>query len=70
MVQTLFKECMERLQTSNVSVSNGSTEEFDGKFTAKNGVLIGHFMLSLLMLTLEVLSLSIHYLISIWTTCW
>ena len=26
---------MERLKTSNVSISNGSTEEFNGKFTAK-----------------------------------
>ena len=32
--------------------------------------LVGHFMLPLLMLTSEVGSLSIHYLISIWTTCW
>ena len=26
---------MERLKTSNVSFSNGNTEEFNGKFTAK-----------------------------------
>ena len=40
------------------------------KFTAKIDFPIVHFMLPLLMLTLEVLSLSIHYLISILTTCW
>ena len=28
MVQTLFKECMERLKTPNVSISNGNTGEF------------------------------------------
>ena len=31
---------------------------------------IGHFMLPLLMLTLEAKGLSIHYLMSIWTTYW
>ena len=30
---------------------------------------LGYFILPLLMLTLEVYSLSIHYLISIWTKC-
>ena len=34
----------------------------NGKFTAKIDFPIGHFMLILLMLTLEVLSLSIHTL--------
>ena len=45
-------------------------KSFNGKFTPKFDFPIGHFMLSLLILTLKVLSLSIHYLISIWTTCW
>ena len=45
-------------------------KSFKGKFTAKIDFPIGHFMLPLLMLTLEVKSLSIHYLISIWTTSW
>ena len=43
---------------------------FNGKVTAKNDFPIGHFLLPLLTLTLEVKSLSIHYLISILTTCW
>ena len=37
-------------------------KSFNGKFTAKIDFPIGHFMLTLLMLTLEVKSLSIHYL--------
>ena len=45
-------------------------ESFKGKFTAKIGFSIGYFRLPLLTLTLEVWGLSIHYLISIWTTCW
>ena len=36
MVQTFFKECMERLYTSNVSISNGSTEEFLWQIYFKN----------------------------------
>ena len=36
-----------------------------GKFTPKIDFLIGYFMLPLLILTLKVLSLSMHYLISI-----
>ena len=43
---------------------------FNGKFTAKIDFLIGHFMLQLLTLTLEVKSLSAHYLISVWSTSW
>ena len=31
---------------------------------------IGHFMLPLLTLILKFYSLSVHHLISIWTTCW
>ena len=45
-------------------------EIFNGIFTAKIDFPLGHFTLPLLMLTLEVQSLSICYLISIWTTCW
>ena len=43
---------------------------FNIKFTAKIDVLIGCFMLPLLMMKLEILSPSIHSLISICTTCW
>ena len=43
-------------------------KSFNGKFTPKIDFPIRYFMLSLLILTLKVLSLSIHYLISIWTT--
>ena len=39
-------------------------KSFRGKFTAQISFLIGHFML------LKVWSLSIHYLICIWTICW
>ena len=48
-------------------------KSFNGNFTAKIDFPIGHFMLPLLKLTLDMLevrSLSIHYLISIWITCW
>ena len=45
-------------------------KSFNGKFTAQMDLPIGHFKLPLLTLTLKVWSLSIHYLISIWTTCW
>ena len=45
-------------------------KSYNGKFAAKIDFPIGHFMLPLLMLTLEILSFSIHYLIKIWTTCW
>ena len=43
-------------------------KNFHGTFTAKIDFPIGYFMLPLMMLTLEVYSLFIHYLISIWTT--
>ena len=42
----------------------------NGKLTAKIDFPIRHFMLPLLMLTLEVESLSIQYLVSICTTYW
>ena len=44
-------------------------KSFNGKFTAKIDFPIGYFILPLLVLTLEVCSLSIHSLVSIWTTC-
>ena len=37
-----------------VILTDGNTEEFNVKFTAKNDVLIGYFMLPLLMLTSKV----------------
>ena len=52
------------------ALASVARKSFNGKFAATIGFPIGHFMLPLLMLKLEVLSLSIHYLISIWTTCW
>ena len=30
----VLTECMERLKTFNISISNGNTESFNGKFTA------------------------------------
>ena len=54
----------------NVSISNGNTGELNGIFAAKLDFPIGHFMLLLLMLTPEVLSVYIQYWISIQTTCW
>ena len=48
----IFKECMERLYISNVSII--AWKSFNGKFTAKIDLPIGNFMLPLLMLTLEV----------------
>ena len=42
------------IRTFNVTISNGSREEFNGKCTAKIDFPIGYFMLPLLMLTLEV----------------
>ena len=45
-------------------------KSFNGKFTASIDFPIGHCMLPLLTLTLEVNSHSLHYLISIWTTGW
>ena len=36
MVQTFFKECIERLKTSNVGISTGSTEEFYWQIYCKN----------------------------------
>ena len=56
---------------SNVKISNGNIKYpieksiFCSIFAVKNSTL-----LSLLMLSWEVLSLYIHYLINIWTTCW
>ena len=44
-------------------------KSFNRKITWKLDFLIGNFMLPVLMLTLEIVSLSIHYLISVWTTC-
>ena len=58
MVQTPLKERMENLWTANVRTNNSSTEDVYGKFTAKIDFPIGHFLLPLLMLTLEVESLS------------
>ena len=65
-VKGMFGETL----TSNASISNGSTEEFYGKFTAKIDFPIGHFTLLSVILTFEVQSLSIYFLISTWTTCW
>ena len=42
------------------ALASVARKSFNGKFTAKIGFPIGHFMLPLLMLKLEVLSLSIQ----------
>ena len=52
---------MERLKTSNVSITVARTS-FIGKFTAKIDFPIGCFMLPLLMLALEVYTLFDKYL--------
>ena len=61
MIQTFFKESMEKLQTSNFSNSNDSTEEFKWQIYCKNDFPIGYLMLPLLMLTLKDLK-SLHTL--------
>ena len=45
-------------------------KSFNGQFTTKLNFPIGYFIWSLLKLTSQVKSLLIHYLISIWTSCW
>ena len=51
-VQTFFKECIERIYTFNVSISNGSKEEFKQHIYCKNWFSDRVFiMLSLIMLT-------------------
>ena len=57
-----------RLSTS--ALATVPWKSFNGIFSAKIDFPIGHFILPLLMLTLKVESLSIHYLVSIWTTNW
>ena len=52
----------ETLDTMSATVTRKS---INVKFNAKINVPIGHFMLPLLMLTSEVLNLSIHSLISL-----
>ena len=60
-VQTFFKECMERLQTSNVStridpwsaLATVAGKSFNGKFAPKTDFSIGYFMLLFLMLILK-----------------
>ena len=51
-VQTSFKECMERLTMS--ALSTVVRKNFNGKFITKIDFPIGHLMLPLMMLTLEV----------------
>ena len=55
---------------SMLSLTTVAGKSSNGKFTAKIDFPVRYFMLPLLMLILEVYSLSIHYLINIWTTCW
>ena len=43
---------------------------FKDKFSSKIKFQIRHFILPLLTLALEVQNLIVHYLVSIWTTCW
>ena len=67
-VQTPLKGCMNGFKFPMSALAMVEQKSFNGKFTAKIDFPIGYFILPLLMLTLEVQSLSIHYLISIWTT--
>ena len=50
----IFKECMERLLLPMSALATVARKSFNGKFTAKIDFPIEHFMLPLLMLTLEV----------------
>ena len=43
---------------------------YDDNINIKNGFFRSGSKLPLLMLTMEVQCLSIHYLVSIWITCW
>ena len=61
---------MEDFKLPMSALATVARRSFNGKFTAKIDFPVGYFMLQLLMLTLEVLNLSMHYLISIWTNCW
>ena len=58
------------LRLSMTALATVGGKSFNGYFTAKIAFPIGYFILPLLMSTLEVWSPTIHYLISIWTTCW
>ena len=69
-VQILIKNVWRNFRLPMSALATVAGRSFNGKFTAKIDFSIGYSILSLPMLTLEVLSLSIHYLISIWTTCW
>ena len=68
-----FKYISSKVWTNRLLVSAFATvarKSFNGRFTAKLDFPSRHFMLPLLILILEVQSLSIHYLIIIWSTCW
>ena len=66
----IFQEYMERLYTPTSALAMVARKGLKCKFTAKIDFLIGYITLPLLILTLAVFNFSIHYLISIWTTCW
>ena len=61
---------MEILLTFNVSISNGSTEEFYWQIYWKNWFSDRAFYVTNADVDIGSLSLSIHYLVYIWTTWW
>ena len=67
-IQIRIKYYMEKLETLLSALAMLAQMSFDLKVSSKIDFPIGHFMLPFLMLTLDVLCFSIHYLISIWTT--
>ena len=59
-------------RTPIAALAKVARKSFNCILTAKIDIFwsIGHFMLPFLMLTFEVYSLSIHYLVSIWSIWW
>ena len=75
-VQIIIKYCMEGIQTCSVSVSNNGNLKYIYIYPIGKSIFCSTFasqnfyVLPLQMLTLKVYSLSKHYLIPIWNTCW
>ena len=69
-VQAFFKDVWRDFKLLMLALATVALKSFNAKFTPEVDFPIRYFMLPLLILTLKVYSLSIHYLISIWTTSW
>ena len=54
MVQTFLRNVWRDFKLPLSALATVARKSFNGKFIAKNGFSVGRFMLSLLMLTLEV----------------